>query len=112
MMGRSVTRYLKVSPRKVRQVINMVRGKEVDSALGALRYLNKGASLPVRRAILAAVDSARRHPEAKTVRLFISRITADEGPTKSARRFRAASMGRGVRIRKRQSHLLVELDTR
>ena len=110
MMGRSLTRYLKVSPRKVRQVIDLVRGHEVESALGMLRHLNKGASRPIQKAILAAVDSARKRSETKTTRLVISRIMADEGPTKSSRRFRPASMGRAVRIRKRQSHLLVEVD--
>ena len=112
MMGRSLTRYLKVSPRKVRLVIDLIRGREVDSALGLLRNLNKGASGPVEKAILSAVDSARKRPEGKAVQLYISRIMADEGPTKVTRRFRAASMGRSVRIRKRQSHLLVEVDKR
>ena len=112
MIGRSVTRYLKVSPRKVRLVIDLVRGREVESALGALRHLNKGASLPVQKAILSAVQSARQRPEGKTARLYISRIMADEGPTKLTKRWRPASMGRAVRIRKRQSHLLVEVDAR
>ena len=112
MLGRSVTKYLKVSPRKVRLVIDSVRDMEVGAALGALRQLNKGASLPVQRAIQSAVESARRRPEGKTARLYISRIMADEGPTKFTKRFRAASMGRSVRIRKRQSHLLVEVDAR
>ena len=112
MLGRSVTRYLKVSPRKIRLVIDRLRDLEVESALGRLRQLNKGASLPVQKAIQAAVASARQRPEGKAARLYISRIMADEGPTKSARRWRAASMGRATRIRKRQSHLLVEVDAR
>ena len=112
MLGRSVTKYLKISPRKVRLVIEAVRDMEVGAALGALRQLNKGASLPVRRAIESAVENARRSPEGKAARLYISRLMADEGPTKSSRRFRPASMGRAVRIRKRQSHLLVEVDAR
>ena len=112
MIARVVIKYLKVSPRKVRQVIDLVRNQEVDSALGMLRQLNKGAGLPVRKAIESAAQSLRRQPEGKTARLVISRIMADEGPTKTARRFRAASMGRGVRIRKRQSHLTVEVETR
>ena len=112
MLGRSMTRYLKVSPRKIRQVIDSVRDLEVVSALGVLQNLHKGASLPVQKAIQSAVESARRRPEGKTARLYISRIMADEGPTKFTKRFRPASMGRSVRIRKRQSHLLVEVDVR
>jgi len=110
MLGRSVTKYLKVSPRKMRLVIDTVRNLEVESALGILQNLNKGAGLSVQKAIRSAVESARRKPEGKATPLYISRIMADEGPTRTARRFRPASMGRGVRIRKRQSHLLVEVD--
>ena len=112
MIGRSQTKYLKVSPRKMRLLADLIRDQEVESALGMLRHLNKGASLLLRKAIAAAAASARQRPEGKTARLYISKAMVNEGPTKTARRFRAASMGRGVRYRKRQSHLLIEVDTR
>ena len=112
MQGKSVTRYLKISPRKVRLVIDLVRNKEAEVAMSLLAHLNKGAAPHVRKAIQAAVANAKRLPQQKTGPFYISKITADEGPTKTGRRFRAAAMGRGVRIRRRQTHLAVELEVR
>ena len=112
MQGKSVSRYIKCSPRKVRQVINLVRNQEAEQALTVLMHLNKGAAKEVRKTIQSALANARRNPEGKTGSFYITKITADEGPTKIGRRWRAAAMGRGVRIRKRQTHLAVELEVR
>ena len=112
MQGKAVIRYLKSSPRKMRQVIDLVRNQEVEQALHLLRVLNKGAAREVRKAIESAAANARRTPETKAGLLYISKITADEGPTKAGRRWRAAAMGRGVRIRKRQTHLNVEVEVK
>ena len=112
MSAKSIVRYLKISPRKVRQVIDLVRDQEVESAIQTLTYLNRGAAKDVRKAIQSALANARRSEEGRNGSLYISKITADEGPTKVGRRFRAAAMGRGVRIRKRQTHLNIELEVR
>ncbi|MBI4437006.1 MAG: 50S ribosomal protein L22 [Candidatus Omnitrophica bacterium] len=112
MQVKSVSRYLKISPRKVRQVIDLVRNQEAEVAMSLLAHLNKGAAPHVRKAIQAAVANARRLPQQKTGLLYVARITASEGPTRTGRRFRAAAMGRGVRIRRRQTHLAIELEAR
>ena len=112
MQGKAINRYIKSSPRKMRQVIDLVRNQEVESALHFLTYLNKGAAKEVRKAIQSALANAKQGPEAKLGPFYIARITASEGPTKLGRRFRAAAMGRGVRIRKRQTHLAVWLEVR
>lgn len=108
-MSKAVSRYLKVSPRKVRSVIDLVRNLEVERALQLLSQVNKGAVREVRKAIHSALANARQTPEGKGGLLYISKITADEGPTKIGRRWRSAAMGRAVRIRHRQTHLTVEL---
>ncbi|MFH1857992.1 MAG: 50S ribosomal protein L22 [Candidatus Omnitrophota bacterium] len=109
IVGKATERFLKVSPRKVRQVIELVRNQEVESALEALVHLNKGAAKEVRKAIQSALASARQNPEAKAASLYIAKITADEGPTRQGRRWRATAMGRAVHYRRRQTHLCVEL---
>ena len=111
-MSKAMIRYIKSSPRKVRQVIDLVRNQDAESALQYLTHLNRGAAKDVRKAIQSALANARQTPEGRTGSLYISKITADEGPTKTGKRFRAAAMGRGVRIRKRQTHLAVELEVR
>ena len=112
MQGKSLNRYLKITPRKVRQVIDLVRNQEVDYALSLLSHLNKGAAPHVKKAIQSAAANVRSRPESKSGPLYIAKITADEGPTKIGRRWRAAAMGRGVRYRRRQTHLAVELEVR
>jgi len=112
MQGKATIRYIKCSPRKMRQVIDLVRNQEVESALNFLTHLNKGAAKEVRKAIQSALANAKQSPEARSGPFYISKITADEGPTKTGRRFRAAAMGKGVRIRKRQTHLAIQLEVR
>ncbi len=111
MEGKSVSRFLKISPRKVRLVIDLVRNQDADYAVALLTHVPKGAAPIVKKAILSALASVRRNPAHKGP-LVISKITANEGPTKTGRRWRAAAMGRGVRYRRRQTHLVVELEAK
>ena len=111
-MSKATIRYLKTSPRKVRQVIDLVRGHEVESALNVLTYLNKRAARTVRKAIQSALANAKQTQEGRSGPLYITKITADEGPTKIGRRWRAAAMGRAHRFRRRQTHLNVELEVK
>ncbi len=113
MIATAKARYIRISPKKVRLVIDVIRGKGVDEALAVLMNTNKKASELVGEVVESAANNAqRRYPEKKYVYndLYISKITADEGP--SLTRFRAASMGRAVMIKKRTSHIFVELDAR
>jgi len=99
--------YIRVSPRKVRQVINLIRGKDVQTSLAVLTHVNKGC----RQSILKILNSAVSNAKVKGVnegQLYISRITADQGP--SWKRFRAAAFGRATSILKRTTHLTIELD--
>ena len=110
MVTRALARYLKIAPKKLQPVLRLVRRKPVEEALYILfNTNNKGAGM-LKSVIHSAVSNAKRLPEKnlKEEDLFISKVTANEGPV--LKRFRAMSMGRAGTIRKRTSHILVELD--
>lgn len=100
------------SPRKMRLVIDMVRGMEVNRALAVLRYSNKRASENVARTLKSAVANWEQKNEqhADEGQLFISKIYVDEAPT--LKRMRARAQGRGNRVRKRRSNLTIYVDAR
>lgn len=100
------------SPRKMRLVIDMVRGMEVNRALAVLRYSNKRASEAVGRTLKSAVANWEQKNEqhADEGQLYISKIYVDEAPT--LKRMRARAQGRGNRVRKRRSILTIYVDAR
>lgn len=108
MVTRAIAKYVRVSPRKVRQVIDLIRGEDVDGALIVLSHLNKRAATYVERALKSALANAERGTRLKAQDLYISKITADGGPF--LKRHKAAPMGRAVMIRRRTTHITVELD--
>ncbi|MFC1577075.1 50S ribosomal protein L22 [Candidatus Omnitrophota bacterium] len=109
MISRAIAKYIRISPRKFRQVIPLVKNRPVEQAIELLSAHNKKASMYATDLLLSALSNARIKEEGIDAgNLYISRFTADCGPT--LKRFRAASMGRAVMIRKRTSHITVELD--
>lgn len=100
------------SPRKMRLVIDMVRGMEVNRALAVLRYSNKRASENVARTLKSAVANWEQKNEqhADEGQLYISKIYVDEAPT--LKRMCARAQGRGNRVRKRRSNLTIYVDAR
>lgn len=100
------------SPRKMRLVIDMVRGMEVNRALAVLRYSNKRASENVARTLKSAIANWEQKNEqhADEGQLYISKIYVDEAPT--LKRMRARAQGRGNRVRKRRSNLTIYVDAR
>ncbi len=103
-------RFLRVSPRKVRSVIRLLRGMEVAKAEALLEQLPRGACRPVAKVLKSAVANATRDGSWSPEQLVISSVMADEGP--SLKRFRAGAMGRAMMIRKKMCHLTVELDAK
>ncbi len=101
-------KYIRISPRKFRQVIPIVKGKNPEDAIIILGSVKKGAAKYAIDLISSAVANAKRIQGVDINNLYISRLIANCGP--QLKRFRAASMGRAVSIRKRTSHLIVELD--
>jgi len=108
MIAKAYARYIRVSPRKVRQVVDLLRGKSVYEALSILANLNKRAAVFAEDILRSAMSNAKRNPEVKEENLYISKMVVDGGPM--LKRFRAASMGRASMIRHRLSHIGVELD--
>ena len=98
-------RYIRMSPRKVRLVADLVRGLSILRADTELRFLRRAAALPVRKAIASAAANAVHNNKLSRDRLFIKAITVDQGP--SLRRFRARAFGRAAPIRKRSCHITV-----
>jgi len=107
MEARSVQRYVRLAPRKVRVVADLIRGKSVGGALEVLRLTTKRGALVVKKALDSAVANARQKGEVDVDSLFVTRIFVDAGPT--LRRFRPRAQGRATRVNKRTSHLTVEV---
>jgi len=98
---------LRIAPRKVRAVVDVVRGKKVSEALQILTYTNKAAALPVKKLIeSAAANAEKAGRDIDTLR--VKTITVDMGQT--LRRFMPRAMGRAFRIEKKTSHINVVLD--
>ncbi len=100
-------RYIHQSPRKIRLVIDTIRGKRVASALEQLQFVNKAAALPVLKLLRSAVANAEHNFQLKPEALYVKSIVADGGPV--LHRFRARAFGRAAPIRKRSAHISVVL---
>ena len=100
------------SPRKMRYVVDMVRGMEVNRALGVLRFSKKAAAADVEKLLRSAIDNweAKNDRKAEEGELYISKIFGDEGVT--MKRMRPAPQGRGYRIRKRSNHVTLFVDAK
>lgn len=107
---RAHLRFLPLSAQKVRLVIDMVRGKDAVEALETLRFVNKGAALPVRKLLASAVSNAEENFGVSRDDLYVATIFADEAPTRRWRRFGAR--GRFKPILRRTSHVTVVLRER
>lgn len=100
------------SPRKMRLVVDMIRGMEVNRALGTLRYSNKAASKDVEKVLRSAIANWEQKNERKAEagELFVTKAYVDEGVT--LKRLRPAPQGRGYRIRKHSNHISLFVDTK
>jgi large subunit ribosomal protein L22 len=107
MISHAKAKFLRISPVKMRQVIDLIRGKEVNSSLAILMQVNKGSKEKVLKVLNSAIANAKQKGLSED-QLYISKITADHGP--AWKRYRAAAFGRANPILKRTTHLIVELD--
>ena len=96
------------SPRKVRLVVDAVRGKQVDAAITTLTFMPKKASSAIKKLVESAVANAKHNHDLKSQDLFIKEITVDQGPI--LKRWRARARGRASSIHKHTSHVKVVLD--
>ncbi|HZD39354.1 MAG TPA: 50S ribosomal protein L22 [Terriglobales bacterium] len=106
----ATAKYVRVSARKMRLVADQVRGKRLAEARSILAFSPRAAARVVDKAIASAAANAETNHDLSSDELFIRNIYVNEGPT--LRRFQPRAMGRANRIRKRTSHLTVELAER
>ncbi len=112
MEARAVTKYVRMSPRKARQVVDLVRGVPVDKALSTLHFTQKAASVPVEKTLRSAVANMMNNEDVSRVdpeQLYVKEAYVDMGF--SFRRFRAASMGRAMRMKRPTCHITIVVAT-
>ena len=105
--------YLRMAPRKVRLVTQLISGMGVDEAKNALRFLNKRASKPILKLLNSAIANARKNfsfDEKRIASLYIKKIVVDEGP--KLKRWMPVSRGTSHQIQKKTSHINLVLDER
>lgn len=101
-------RHLRISPRKVRLVVDIIRGMSIEQAKIQLEFINKRATRPVLKLLNSALANAEHNFNLEKENLYISKIFVDEGAT--LKRARSRAMGKSAPIRKRTSHITVILD--
>jgi large subunit ribosomal protein L22 len=105
---RAIARYIRMSPRKVRAVIDLIRGKTVNEALAILANTPRAAARPVMKVLKSAIANAENNMNMDQDNLYVAEIYADQGPT--LKRIRPRARGMAYMIRKRTSHITVVLD--
>lgn len=107
---KAVAKYIRISPYKVRVVLDLIRGKNVNEAVAILDNVSKAGALPIKKVVLSAAANAEHNLQMNAADLYVAECYADQGPT--LKRMQPMSHGRGFRILKRTSHITVILDAR
>jgi large subunit ribosomal protein L22 len=112
-VGRATARYVRMSPTKVRRVVDLIRGMPAVEAQAIVKFDAHAASEPVGKVLGSAIANAEHLAHVRSQRLdpaelFISEAFVDEGPT--LKRFRPRAQGRAYRIRKRTSHITIVVE--
>jgi large subunit ribosomal protein L22 len=101
--------YVRVTPMKARRVIDLIRAMPAQEALSVLKFAPQAASEPIAKVLASAIANAEHNFSLDPETLIISRAYVDEGPT--MKRFRPRAQGRAYRIRKRTSHITIEVES-
>ena len=113
MISQASARFARISPRKARMIVNLVRGRDASEALQLLQFTTKAGAPVVAKILESAVANARlKSPGTDVDTLYVSAATVDKGPNKHLRRWRPRAMGRATKIVKGVSHIHIELDAR
>ena len=105
MEARAKARYVRVTPRKARRVVDLIRGLPADQAQATLTFAPQSASDPIGKVLASAIANAGQVSHLDASSLVVSKVWVDEGPT--LKRFRPRAQGRGYRVLKRTSHITV-----
>jgi large subunit ribosomal protein L22 len=109
LRARASARYVRMTPMKVRRVVDLIRGMEAREALSVLQFAPQAASEPVAKVLASAMANAEHNQQLDPESLIVSVAYVDEGPT--MKRFRPRAQGRAYRIRKRTSHITIEVES-
>ncbi|QGH32722.1 50S ribosomal protein L22 [Gracilibacillus salitolerans] len=107
MQAKAVAKSVRIAPRKVRLVIDLIRGKEAGEAIAILKHTQRGASPVVEKLLNSAIANAEHNYEMNPDNLVVSEAFVNEGVT--LKRFRPRAQGRATQINKRTSHITVVL---
>lgn len=105
MQVRATAKYIRISPRKVRLVVDAIRGKSASEAMAMLQFMPQGAAKEVYKVVKSAVANAENNFNLSPEDLYVAAVTANEGPT--LKRFRPRAHGRVGSVLKRSSHITV-----
>lgn len=103
--AKAVAKSVRIAPRKVRLVVDLIRGKDVGQAVAILRHTQRGASSVVEKVLNSAIANAEHNYELDPENLIVSEVYVGEGAT--LKRFRPRAQGRASSINKRTSHVTV-----
>jgi large subunit ribosomal protein L22 len=106
---RASMKYVRTSPRKMRRVVDLIRGQHVEEARRILRFSALGASRDVEKLLNSAIANAEQNPGVIAENLVVERGWVDDGPT--LKRYRPRAYGRATRIRRRTSHVTLVVGT-
>ena len=107
MEVKAISRYVRISPQKVRKITSAIKGKPVETGLGILKFMPQKAAGIVEKIVRSAASNADHNHGLDVDNLVIGNLIVDQGPT--LKRFRARARGRGARILKKTSHITVIL---
>jgi large subunit ribosomal protein L22 len=108
MEAKARLRFVRIAPRKACLVADLIRGKGSEDALSLLRFTKKSAAKIITKLLKSAIANATQKKTIDIDRLYIKRITVDQGPT--MKRYQPRALGRATMIRKRTSHIHIILD--
>lgn len=109
MPFKAMHRFARISPRKARLVMNLIKGRDVDDAITMLKFSKQRSAVMIEKVVRSAVANAGEQ-EANTNTLYVAKAWVDPGPV--IKRFMPKDRGKAYDIKKRTSHLVVELDER
>jgi large subunit ribosomal protein L22 len=107
MEVKATQRYVRISPQKVRMIVDAIKGKPAETAINALKFMPQKSAGIVEKIVRSAVANADQNTSIDVDDLIVSNLIVDQGP--SMKRFKARARGRGARILKRTAHITVVL---
>jgi large subunit ribosomal protein L22 len=110
MEAKATAKYIRISPRKMKFICDMVRGKNVDEAMAILKFTPKKGARELEKVVKSATANAENNFDMNRDKLYVSKVSADQGPT--LKRWRPRAKGAAYKILKRTSHINVTVEER